>query len=184
MFHYVLVYYDYLKLRISFKLWKRFFFPGPDYLYKGYNTNAESNGVIDIVEYHVNPLPQFQDIVDKSGEKGNVGGWLSIRMNLGKRPFVCLGQDKALFRQYIFTKQLWTYKFKCWIDQKDKGYGNIISAFQSLEFDFGYPLTVTDLQTINWYCVIHPNCVDTDAATTILGHTHKEPITIRINPFF
>ena len=137
MFHYVLVYYDYLKLRISFKLWKRFFFPGPDYLYKGYNTNAESNGVIDIVEYHVNPLPQFQDIVDKSGEKGNAGGCLSVRMKLVERPVICLGKHGEIFKNYIFTKKMWTHKGKCWIVPKDKGYGITKSAFQYWEFSSG-----------------------------------------------
>ena len=61
------------------------FFPGPDYLYKGYNTNAESNGVIDLVEYHVNALPKFHDILDKSGRKVFFGGWLSVSMKLGER---------------------------------------------------------------------------------------------------
>ena len=35
-----------------------------------------------LVEYHVNMLPQFQDILEKIDEKGNFGDWLSIRMNL------------------------------------------------------------------------------------------------------
>ena len=60
----------------------------------------------------------------------------------------------------------------------------MISAFQSQEFGFGYPLTVTYLQTINEYHDLQPKYLDTDAETTILGHTHKETITEGINPFY
>ena len=59
----------------------------------------------------------------------------------------------------------------------------MIQAFQSLDFGFGYPLTVRDFQNFNKYCAIHPKYVDTDVGTTILGHNHKEPITMVINPF-
>ena len=54
----------------------------------------------------------------------------------------------------------------------------MILAFQSQEFGFGYSLTVPDLQNINEYHALHPQYVDTDAATTILSHTHKEPINM------
>ena len=59
----------------------------------------------------------------------------------------------------------------------------MISALQSREFIFGYPLTVPDLQTINYYFALHPKYFDIDALTNILGHNHKEPITMVINPF-
>ena len=91
----------------------------------------------------------FQDIVDKSGKKGNVGGWLSVRMKLGERPVVCSGQYDTIFKQYIFAKKMRTHKVKCWIVPKYEGYSIIISALQSQYFGFGYPLTVLDLQTIN-----------------------------------
>ena len=60
----------------------------------------------------------------------------------------------------------------------------MILAFRSREFGFGYTLTVPYLQTINEYRALHPKYVDTDAETTILGHTHKETITMGRNPFF
>ena len=66
-----------------------------------------------------------------------------------------------------------TYKGKCWFVPKYEGYGIIISTLQFQEFGFGYPLTVSDLQTINEYHNIHPKYVDTDTATTILVNTHK-----------
>ena len=83
-----------------------------------------------MVEYHVDTLPQFQYIVDESGEKGKFGGWLRIRMNLVEHPVIFLVQDEAIFKQYIFTNKLQTYKVKCWPVPKDKGYGIVIPAFQ------------------------------------------------------
>ena len=48
--------------------------PGSGYCFKGCNLNDDSNDVVDMVEYNFCMLSQFQDIVDKSGEKGNFGG--------------------------------------------------------------------------------------------------------------
>ena len=79
---------------------------------------------------------------------------------------------------------MWTHKGKCRLLTKDNGCGIMILAFQSQYFGFGYPLTVPDLQTFNEYCVLHPKYVDTDSGTTIMGHTHKGPITMVINIFF
>ena len=39
--------------------------PRSGYRYKVRNPNDKSNGDIDMVEYHVNTLPQYQDIVEK-----------------------------------------------------------------------------------------------------------------------
>ena len=58
----------------------------------------------------------------------------------------------------------------------------MISASQSREFGFVYPLTVQYIQTINEYCALHPKYVDMDASTTILRHTHNEPTTMGRNP--
>ena len=104
-------------------------------------------------------------------------------MKLGECPVVCLGKEQTIFKQYIFAKKMWTNKGKCRLVPKDEGYGIMISAFQSQEFVFGYPLTVPDLQTINEYHNIHPKYVDTDAENTILVHTQKEPTAMGINPF-
>ena len=84
-----------------------------------------------MLEYHIDTLPQFQDIVEKRGKKGRFGGWLSNIMKLGDKPVICLGQDEAILKQYIFTNKLWTYKGKCWLVPKGEGYLIIISTFQS-----------------------------------------------------
>ena len=70
-------------------------------------------------------------------------------MNLGEPPFICLGQYKAIFKQYIFTKNMWTHKDEFKIVPKDEVYGIMILAFQFLEFGLGYSLTVPYLQKIH-----------------------------------
>ena len=52
----------------------------------------------------------------------------------------------------------------------------MISTFQSQKFGFGYPLPVPYLQTINEYPALYSKYFDIDTSTTILGHTHKQPI--------
>ena len=135
-----------------------------------------------MIDYNIDTIPQFQYIVVKSGEKVEFKGWMSIRMKPGEYQVICLVQYEAIFKQYIFTKKLCTYKGKCRPVTKYKGYGIIISAFQSREFRFGYPLIVPCLQTINEYHNLHPKYVDTNAATNILRHNNNKLITMGRNP--
>ena len=97
-------------------------------------------------------------------------------MKLGERLVICLGRDKAILKHQ-------THKGKLWLVPKDQEYGVMISAFQSQDFGFGHILTVPDIQTINKYITLQHKYVDTYAAKTIMGHTHKETITMGINPF-
>ena len=66
-----------------------------------------------MVEYHVNVIPQFQDILDRSGERVDFGGWLSVRINLVEFPVIFLGQDEQIFKNYFSTKKTWYHKGKC-----------------------------------------------------------------------
>ena len=79
---------------------------------------------------------------------------------------------------------MWNNKGKCRLVPKFKGYEIIIQAFQYRYFVLGYPLTVTNIQTINRYLSLRPKYVDTYAETAILRHNHKEPITVGRNIFF
>ena len=83
-------------------------------------------------------------------------------MKLGERPVICLGQYEAIFKQYIFTKKMWTHKGKCRLVPKDEGYGIMILAFQYGEFGFGYPLTVPNSQIVNSYHSLQSEYIDTD----------------------
>ena len=76
-------------------------------------------------------LPLFQYVVDKSGDKGKFGVWLRVRKKLVERPFICLGQYEAIFKQYIFINKICTRKGKFKLVIKYEGYGIMILAFQS-----------------------------------------------------
>ena len=78
---------------------------------------------------------------------------------------------------------MWTHKGKCFPVTKEKVYGIMILSFQYQDFGFEYTLTVLYLQTIIYYLGFHPKYVDIDTATTILGNTEKETITMVINNF-
>ena len=42
-----------------------------------------------------------------------------------------LGQDKAIFKQYISTKKMWNHNGEFWIVPKDEKYAVMISTFNS-----------------------------------------------------
>ena len=93
--------------------------------------NDKFNYFVDLLQYYVNTIPQFQYIVDKIGEKVNFEGWLSVRIKLVERPVFCLGQDEAIFKHYIFAKNMCTHKGKLRFVPKDEGCRIMILAFQS-----------------------------------------------------
>ena len=50
-------------------------------------------------------------------------------MKLLERAVMFLDQDEAIFKQYILTKKIWTYKGKFGLVPKDEIYGIMILAF-------------------------------------------------------
>ena len=68
-------------------------------------------------------------------------------MPVGTRPFIALGHNKRIFKQYEFTNKWWVGDNKTRpILPKDKGAGIMISVFQCWEFGFGYPLSEEQLE--------------------------------------
>eukprot|EP00978_Attheya_sp_CCMP212_P035272 scaffold152391_cov51-Attheya_sp.AAC.1 len=57
-----------------------------------------------MVEYRVDCCKTFQE---KMNRKTKCGGNLSIRMPKGVRPLISIGQDEAIFKQYIFRSKTW-----------------------------------------------------------------------------
>ena len=66
----------------------------------GYNYSQDGH---DYVEYHVDNHPDFQD----SGNKLLYGGKLSVRFDSTTKPLMILGQDEAIFKQFLFSKGVW-----------------------------------------------------------------------------
>ena len=65
-----------------------------------------------MVEYHVDTIPQFLDIADKSVKKGKFGGCLGARINIEERPVNIFGHYEAIFKQFIFTEKICDHKGK------------------------------------------------------------------------
>ena len=116
----------------------------------GADTNSYYNTVDKMLEYHINTLPIFQDILDAIGSKGKYGGWIIVRINKGKLPVICMVQDEYILKIYIFPKKVWKYNGEHHHIPKDKEYGVMIYIFKSGEFGYSYPpMTSEQLNTVN-----------------------------------
>ena len=67
--------------------------PGYGYHYVGADPYIHSNAIVEMVEYHIDTLPIFQDILDTIALKG---GWLIVRTDKGEHPVICMVQDEAI----------------------------------------------------------------------------------------
>ena len=105
-------------------------------------------------------------------------------MNEGERLVICMRQDEAILKQYILPEKVWKYYGENSLITKDKGYGVMISTFQSIEFGCSYPLmTYGQLDTVNDYHHSNNQYTDTIVASNIPNHTNKQPITPQESPF-
>jgi hypothetical protein len=139
---------------------------GLGYRYK----NAENE---DMVEFHVDQHPSFQDGVSNTLYGGNV----SVRIPANTKPLICFEQDECIFKQFTFTPKACTAPDgqKSMIP-KDKGLGVMISAFVSREFGFGFYISLEDLEKVNKERE-GKKYSDEDAAKKVLGNSFKAPLT-------
>ena len=104
---------------------------------------------LTMVEFHVDDSIIFQDRMEQTTK---FGGNLSVRKPVDKKPLFIIGQDKCIFKQYIFTKKGWyNSEGAMQLIPKDDGIGLMISAFVSHEFGYGFELSDGDLQKVNDY---------------------------------
>ena len=60
---------------------------------------------VEMVEYHVDASYKFQDKIDELPFGGNL---LSVtRKNLESRPVMFIGQDEAIYIQFLFLSKMW-----------------------------------------------------------------------------
>ena len=101
---------------------------------------------IEMVEYHVDTLDDFQIRMNKT----KYGGNLSIRKDPNDKPLIIFGHDECIFKQYLLTKKSWFGPDgELALVPKDEGQGVMISALQSREFGFGMCLTEEEQKKIN-----------------------------------
>ena len=56
-------------------------------------------------EYHLDTHKAFYDYVTANNKQ--FGGDLSIRLCVGERPVMLVGQDESTFYQFVFSKKQW-----------------------------------------------------------------------------
>jgi len=92
---------------------------------------------IDMVEFHVDTIPEFQDRMADV----KFGGNLSIRIPPGFNPIFIIGQDECIFKQYLFRMKRWQHGETRAAMPKDDGAGVMISGFTSRELGWGLEIT-------------------------------------------
>ena len=113
-----------------------------------YNTD---DGV-EMVEYHVDASYKFQDKIDELPFGGNL---LSVtRKNLESRPVMFIGQDEAIYIQFLFLSKMWVGpKGERPLLPKDEGTGSMISAFVCREHGLLQQIPINILAEINLRCL-------------------------------
>jgi hypothetical protein len=100
----------------------------------------------NMVEFHVDT----SEALLKLGIVGEFGGNILVIFPAGCKPLIVFGHDESIFKQFLMSKKAWTGpNGESNIVPKDDGLGVMISAFQSLEFGFGMPLTPDQLEEVN-----------------------------------
>ena len=136
----------------------------------GYHYKLEDG--TEMVEYHVDDHVMFQNECNNLQFGGNV----SVRKDPDKKKAMIFGQDKCIFRQYIFTKGLW-----CCPDgtrqltPKDEGQGVMLSSFCSRELGYGFNPPKEVLQAVNDKRSSQ-EYADKDAARTKFGSSKKQKL--------
>ena len=100
----------------------------------------------DGFKYKKNDLTYFEFHVDDHStfqSKCNhllFGGHLSVRKKQGEKTIIMIGQDEAIFKQFLISAKQWNLPDgTCAPNPKDEGQGVMLSIFVSQ--DFGYGLT-------------------------------------------
>ena len=102
----------------------------------------------EMAEFHVDALPN--SIYNEKVCDAQFGRCLGIWRDPSNNPIFSFGQDECIFKQYPFTGITWVgQNGEMPIVPKDKGYGIMISAFQSREFGFGFPMNCGQLKFVN-----------------------------------
>ena len=140
-----------------------------------YNTD---DGV-EMVEYHVDASYKFQDKIDELPFGGN----LSVRKNLESRPVMFIGQDEAIYIQFLFLSKMWVGpKGERPLLPKDEGTGSMISAFFCCEHGLLQQIPINILAEIN-LSRLGKNYADEEAAIEVYGGRQKKPLTAEKSPF-
>ena len=143
----------------------------------GYNYTT-SDGV-DMVEYHIDTSYAFEERLKHLPFGGN----LSVRKSIDSKIVIFVGQDEAIFKQFLFLYKMWVGpNGERALLPKDEGTGMMISTFISREHGLIREITSDVLAQVNLRRA-GQQYADQDAAIEIYGSPDKRPLTLDKSPF-
>ncbi|KAI2506094.1 hypothetical protein MHU86_8325 [Fragilaria crotonensis] len=134
---------------------------------------------IDMVEYHIDASYEFEERLQFLPFGGN----LSVRKPIGSKTVIVLGQDEAIFKQFLFVTKMWVGPSgERPLLPKDEGTGTMISTFVCREHGLIREISAEILDEVNTQRA-GQHYADPEAAIEILGNSHKRPLTPDKSPF-
>lgn len=143
----------------------------------GYNF-VDDDG-ISHVEYHIDSSPAFDERLSQLPFGGN----LSVRKPIDAKPVIYVGQDEAIFKQFLFLLKMWVGPSgQRPLLPKDEGIGTMVSLFVSREHGIIREISDMILDEVNEQR-LGKKYADEEAAIEILGSPEKKPLTKDKSPF-
>ena len=131
------------------------------------------DGEKEMYEYHVDDHPSFQENCNHLP----FGGMLSVRKPANLKPIMILGQDECIFRQFVFSKGMWTTPDgQKQLLPKDQGQGIMLSSFCCRELGYGFTPTSECFAAVNSIRA-GKEYSDAEAAEKINGTRKKTNLT-------
>ena len=141
--------------------------------------NYVDNGTRNMVEYHIDTTHTFEDRLSNL----RFGGNLSVRKPIDSKTVIYVGQDEAIFKQFLFLSKMWVGPSgQRPLLPKEEGAGTMVSAFVSREYGIIREISDMILDEVNEQG--HgKKYADEEAAIEILGSPDKKPLTTDKSPF-
>ena len=134
---------------------------------------------IDMVEYHVDSSYVFDERLSLLPFGGN----LSVRKPVDSRAVIFVGQDEAIFKQFLFLMKMWVGpNGERPLLPKDEGTGTMISTFICREHGLIREISPEILAEVNLKRD-GEKYADREAATEMQGSPDKKPLTLDKSPF-
>jgi hypothetical protein len=135
---------------------------------------------VDMIEYHVDDIPS-ETLATLA--LGPFGAHLSVRRDVNKPILMFIGQDEAIYKQFLFLSKMWTGpKGERALLPKDEGAGVMISSFINREYGLIHKLEQPILDLVNERRY-GERYADEEAAMDVYGSSLKPQLSIDKSPF-
>ena len=146
----------------------------------GYNfVLDDEEGTRNMVEYHIDTSHTFDNRLSTL----RFGRNLSVRKPIDSKTVIYVGQDEAIFKQFLFPNKMWVGPSgQRPLLPKDDGAGTMVSAFVSREYGIIREISDMVLDEVNEQR-LGKKYADAEAAIEVLGGPDKKPLTKAKSPF-